>query len=46
MSEMIVEALGSRLYPIDFLPHQAETKLQGPIAVTDVNRIEDRAVNQ
>ena len=49
MSEMkvlILMGLGSRLYPIDFLPRLAETKLRGPIAVTDVDRIEDQAVDQ
>ena len=39
MSEMkvlIVKCLGSRLYPIGFLPRLAETKLRGLVAVTDV----------
>jgi hypothetical protein len=43
---LIVKCLESRLYPIGFLPHLAEPKLQGLIAITDVDRIEDQAVDQ
>jgi hypothetical protein len=49
MSEMkvlIVNCLGSRLYPVGFLLHLAETKLRGLVAVTDVDQIEDQAVDQ
>jgi hypothetical protein len=49
MSEMkvqILKGLRSRLYPIDFLPRRAKTKLRGLIAVTHVDRIEDQAVDQ
>ena len=41
-----MKVLGTRLYPIEFLPRLAETKLRGPIAVTDVDWIEDQAVDQ
>jgi hypothetical protein len=49
MSEMkvlIVKGLGTQLYPIGFLPRPAETKLRGLIAVTNVDQIEDQAVDQ
>ena len=46
MKVLVVKGLGSRLYPIDFLPRPAETKLRGLIAVTDVGRVEDQAVDQ
>lgn len=46
MFEMIVEALGSRLYLMGFLPRPAEIKLRDLIAVTDIDRIEDQAVDQ
>jgi hypothetical protein len=46
MKVLIVKGLGTRLYPIGFLPRPAETKLRGLIAVTDVDRTEDRAVDQ
>ena len=49
MSEMkvlIIKGLGTQLYPIGFLPRPAETKLRGLIVVTDVDRIEDRVVDQ
>jgi hypothetical protein len=41
MSGMIVEALGSRLYPIGYLPHPAETKLRDPGTMVDASQIED-----
>ena len=46
MFEMVVEALRRRLYPISFLLRSAKTKLRGPIAVTNVDWMEDQAVNQ
>ncbi len=46
MKALIVKGLGSRLYPIDFLPRPAKTKLRGLIAMTNVDRIEDQAVDQ
>jgi hypothetical protein len=43
---MIVEALGSRLYLIGYLPYLAETKLRDPRAAIDVGWIEDQVVDQ
>jgi hypothetical protein len=45
MKVLVVKGLGTRLYPIDFLP-LAEIKLRGPITVTNVDWVEDQAVDQ
>ena len=42
---LIIKCLGSQLYLIGFLPLLAELKLQGLITVTDINWIEDQAVD-
>jgi hypothetical protein len=41
-----INGLRTRLYLIGFLPCPAETKLQGLITMTNVNQIEDQAVDQ
>jgi hypothetical protein len=40
---LIVKCLKSRLYPI--LPRLAKTKLRGLVAITNINQIEDQAVD-
>ena len=42
---MIVEALGSRLYPIGYLPYPVQIKPRDPRAVINVGRIEDQVVD-